>query len=174
MFQTHLAGSTVFAWYGKRRRLQYCLCSDTSRSLYIARLAWPGGTILQVRWAWQVMVLGIVVDLSALPYLLRLIPGPSPSGRPRSVVPSRPRPCRSGKSREQSSGISPVEKGGRSLDCVPTLARASGRGPDHSSGLSLCIWMGPGARCRCAVCWVGFLQGIRSIGDPGFMNPTTL
>ena len=31
-------------------------------------------------------------DLGALPYLLRPIPGPLPSGRRRSVVPSRPRP----------------------------------------------------------------------------------
>jgi len=51
-------------------------------------------------------------DLGALPYLLRLIPGPLPSGRPRSVVPSWPQPCRSGS--KQRSGVSPVEKGGRS------------------------------------------------------------
>ena len=38
-------------------------------------------------------VLGIAVDLSVLPYLLRLIPWPSPSGRPLSVGPSRSRPC---------------------------------------------------------------------------------
>ena len=50
--QTHLAGSTVFSWYGKRRRLQYCLFSDASRRLYSARLASPGGTVLQVRRAW--------------------------------------------------------------------------------------------------------------------------
>ena len=37
--QMHLAGSTMFAWHGKRRRLQYCLCSDTSGRLYSARLA---------------------------------------------------------------------------------------------------------------------------------------
>ena len=37
--QTHLAGSTMFAWYGKRQRLQYCLCSDTSGRLYSAHLA---------------------------------------------------------------------------------------------------------------------------------------
>ena len=42
----YLAGYIVFAWYGKRRRLQYCLCSDTSGRLYSARLAWPGGTVL--------------------------------------------------------------------------------------------------------------------------------
>ena len=53
-------------------------------------------------------------DLSALPYLLCLIPGPSPSVSPRSVVPGQPRPCRLGKSNEQRSDISPVEKGGRS------------------------------------------------------------
>ena len=44
--QTHLAGSTVFAWYGKRRRLQYCLCSDTPERLHSAYLAWPGDTVL--------------------------------------------------------------------------------------------------------------------------------
>ena len=46
--QTRLAGSTVFAWYGKRRCLQYYLRSDASGRLYSARLAWSGGTILQV------------------------------------------------------------------------------------------------------------------------------
>ena len=44
--QTHMAGSTVFTWYGKRRRLQYCLCSEASGRFYSARLAWPGGTVL--------------------------------------------------------------------------------------------------------------------------------
>ena len=61
----------------------------------------------------------LLFDLSALPYLLRLIPGPSPSGRLRSVVPSRLRPCRSGKSCKQSSGVSPVEKGGWSRTVSP-------------------------------------------------------
>ena len=37
--QTRLAGSTVFTWYDKRRRLQLCLRSDASRRLYSARLA---------------------------------------------------------------------------------------------------------------------------------------
>jgi len=87
--QTHLAGSTVFAWYGKRRRLQCCLYSDTLGRLHSARLTWLVGTVLKVRRAWQGMVLGIAVDLSALPYLLRLIPKPSSSGCPRSVVPRR-------------------------------------------------------------------------------------
>ena len=58
-------------------------------------------------------------DLSVLPYLLRLIPGPSPSGRPWSVVPSRPRPCRSGKSCKQRSGVFPVRKGGQSQTMSP-------------------------------------------------------
>ena len=98
--QMHVAGSTVFAWYGKCRRLQYYLGFDTPGRLHSARLAWSGGTVLQVCRVWQVTVLGIAVDLSALSYLLCLIPGSSPSGRPRSVVPSRPRPCRSGKNRE--------------------------------------------------------------------------
>ena len=100
----------MFAWYDKHRRLQYCLCSDASGRLYRARLAWPDGTVLQVHRAWQGMVLGIAFDLSALPYLLRLIPGPSPSGRPRSVVFSGPRPCQPGKSCKQRSSVSWSEK----------------------------------------------------------------
>ena len=34
-----LAGSTVFVWYGKRRRPQYCLWSDASGRLYSVRLS---------------------------------------------------------------------------------------------------------------------------------------
>ena len=115
----HMAGSTVFTWYGKRQRLQYYLCSNTPRRLHNAHLAWPGGTVLKVRRAWQCTVLGIAVDLSALPYLLCLIPGTSPSGRPRSVVPSWSRPCRSRKNHEQRSGVSLIEKGGRSWTVSP-------------------------------------------------------
>ena len=59
--QTHLAGSTVFTWYGKCRRLQYYLCSNVSGRSYSARLAWPGGIVLQVRTVWQGTVLGITV-----------------------------------------------------------------------------------------------------------------
>ena len=59
--QMHVAGSTVFAWYGKRRRLQYCLCSDTPGMLHSVHLAWPGGTVQQVRRIWQGTVLDIVV-----------------------------------------------------------------------------------------------------------------
>ena len=44
--QMHVAGSTVFVWYGKCQRLQYCLGSKTPRRLHSAYLAWPGGTIL--------------------------------------------------------------------------------------------------------------------------------
>ena len=87
--QTHLAGSTMFAWYDKRQRPPYCLYSDASGSLYRVRLTCPDGTVLQVRRAWQGTVLGIVVDLNALPYLLRLLPGPTLSGHPTSVIPSR-------------------------------------------------------------------------------------
>ena len=99
--QTHLAGSTLFAWYGKRRRLQYCLCSETLGRLHSARLAWPGGTVLKARRVWQGTVLDIAVDFSVLPYLHRLLPRPTPSGRPRLVVPSLPRLCQSGKSHDR-------------------------------------------------------------------------
>ena len=131
--QIHLAGSTMFAWYGKRRRLQYCLRSDASGRLYSARLTWPGGTVLQVRRAWLGTVLGITVDLSALPYLLCLLPGPTPSWHPWSVIPSRPRPSRSGKSSEHRSGVSSVEERGSESDCGPTTARPSGRTSDQLS-----------------------------------------
>ena len=59
--QMHVAGSTVFAWYGKCRRLQYYLGFDTPGRLHSAYLVWPGGTILQVRRVWQGTVLGIAV-----------------------------------------------------------------------------------------------------------------
>ena len=47
--QMHVAGSTVLAWYGKRRRLQYFLCSDTPGRLHSAHLVWPDSAVLQVR-----------------------------------------------------------------------------------------------------------------------------
>ena len=50
--QTHLAGSTMFSWYGKRRRPQYCLYSNASGWFYRVRLTCPDGTVLQVRRAW--------------------------------------------------------------------------------------------------------------------------
>ena len=140
------------------------MCSDASGRLHSARLAWPGGTVLQVRRTWQGMVLGNVVDLSALPYLLHLIPGPSPSGHPRSVSLDRV-----GRERAASRGLACHRL---ESDCDTTLARPSGRGPDHCLGLSLCIWAGPGVRCCCAACWSRVLQGSGSVGDPEFMNPT--
>ena len=77
-----LVGCTMFARDGKRRRPQYCLCSDASSWFYRVCLTCPDDTVLQVRRAWQGMVIGIAVDLSALPYLLCLFPGPTLSGRP--------------------------------------------------------------------------------------------
>ena len=44
--QMHMAGSIVFVWYGKCRRLQYYLGSDTPGRLHSAYLAWLGGTVL--------------------------------------------------------------------------------------------------------------------------------
>ena len=80
-----VACSTVFAWYGRRRHLQYCLYSDTPGRLHSARLAWAGGTVLKVRRAWQGTVLGIAVDferltLSALPDPWALTERASPVG----------------------------------------------------------------------------------------------
>ena len=50
--QMQVAGSTVFAWYGKCQRLQYYLGSDTPGRMHSAHLAWPGGTVLQVHRVW--------------------------------------------------------------------------------------------------------------------------
>ena len=85
-----LVGCTVFVRDGKRRSPQYCLCSDVSGRLYSVRLTWPGGTVLQVRRAWQGTVLGITVDferltLSALPDPRALTKRTSPVGRSQSV-----------------------------------------------------------------------------------------
>ena len=157
----------MFAWYGKRRRLQYCLRSDTPGRSHGARLAWLGGTVLKARRARQGKVLSIAVDLNALPYLLRLIPGPSPSRRPRSVVPSRFRPCRSEKSSEQRSGVSSVGQRGSESDCGPTSVRPSGQEPDRCLGLSLCIWAGLGACCCYATCRAGFCREAGPLGTLG-------
>ena len=59
--QMPVPGSTVFAWYDKCRRLQYYLCSDMPERLHSAHLAWPDGTVLQVRRVWQGTVLSIAV-----------------------------------------------------------------------------------------------------------------
>jgi len=170
----------VFAWYDKRRRPQYCLCSDAYGRLYRVRLSCPDGTVLQVRRAWQGTVLDIAVDLSALSYLLRLLPGLTPSERPCSVVPSRPRPCRSGKSSEQRSWrILGRRKGVEvRLRChhgqafwshlrSDLLAGGADRGPDCGLDLSLCIWAGPGKCCRCATCWAEFCREAGPLGTPG-------
>ena len=65
----------------------------------------------------QGTVLGIAVDLSALPYLLRPFPRSSPSMCPESVGPSRLRLRQSEKSCKQRFGASPVGDAGRSRKC---------------------------------------------------------
>ena len=59
--QMHVAGSTMFTWYGKCQRLQHCLGSDMPGRLHSTYLAWPDGTVLYVRRVWQGTVLGIAV-----------------------------------------------------------------------------------------------------------------
>ena len=86
-------------------------------------------------------------DFSALPYLLRLIPGPLSSGRPRLALTVSVEEELQAEVRRI-----PGRKRRSESDYGPTLARPSGRGPDRSPGLSLCIWAGPGGeRCRYAV-----------------------
>ena len=158
----------MFAWYGKCRRLQYCKTNiDIHNTVWIlTRLegyivpVWHGLVALPCRCARYGRVRSSVLrfDLSVIPYLLRLIPRPSPSGHPRSVVPSRPRPCRSGKSCKQRSGVFSVRKGGRSQTISPPLPGLSGRRSDRSPGLSLGNWASPGGTCcRYAVCWAELL-----------------
>ena len=159
--QTHLAGSTMFAWYIKRRHLQSCLCFDASGRIYNARLAWSGGTVLQVRRAWQGTVLGIAVDSSALPYLLRLIPGPTPSG---ASTAGRIIGWRKG----VKVGLRSHHDQAFRLGLRPDLlAGGVGRELDHGLSLSLCIWTGPDACCRCTACWAEFCRETGPLRTPG-------
>ena len=101
--------------------------------------------------AWQGTVFSIAVNLSALPYLLRMLPGPTPSRRPDQSFPVGP--DRVGREREASKGLAypRSEEQGRSQTAVPPqpglpvgappglLAGGVGRGPDHGLGLSLDI-----------------------------------
>ena len=149
----------MFACDGKRRRPQYCLCSDVSGRLYSVRLTWPDGTVLQVRRAWQGTVLGIAVDLSALPYLLRLLPGPTPSRCPGRSFPVGPDHV--GREREASKGPAyprSEERGWSQTVVLGLRAGGAGRGLDRGLSLLLCIKAGPNARCRCAACWVRFCR----------------
>ena len=130
----YLAGCTVFAWYGKRRCPQYYLCSYASGRLYRVRQTCPDGTVLLVRRARQGTVLGIAVDLSALPYLLCLLPEPTPSRRPGwSFLVG---PGRVGQEREASKGPAypQSEERGQSRTTVPPWLGLSVRAPTRSPG----------------------------------------
>ena len=97
--QTCLAGFTVFAWYGKYQRLQDCKTNVGAHNIVWVLThsegcivpVWHGLVALFCRCAGYGRVRSSVLRfyLSALPYLLRLILGSSPSGRPRSIVPSQ-------------------------------------------------------------------------------------
>ena len=158
--------------------------SDTPGWLHSTLLAWPGGTVLQVRRVWQGTVLGITVDLSTLPYLLRLLPGPTSSRHPgRSFLVG---PNHVGRERETSKGpIYPrSEERGRSWIMVPPqpglLVRAPTRSPSRRCRSRTGSWSRPvivylgWPRCALSLrCLLGqVLQGSGSIRDPGFMNPT--
>ena len=127
--QMRLASFTVFAWYGKCRRLQYCKTNiDAHNTIWVLTCLkdcivpiWHGLVELSCMCAGYGRVRSLVLrfDLNALPYLPRLILGSSPSRHPRSVVPSRLRPCRSGMNHKWRPGISPVGKGGQSQTVSP-------------------------------------------------------
>ena len=132
------------------------------------------------------MVLGITVDLSVLPYLLRLLPGPTPSRRPSWSFPVGP--DRVGRKREASKGPAHPrsEERGRSRTAVPPrpglLIGASTRSPGRRcrSGIGswsrpVIVYLGRSRRLLSLHRLLGqVLQGSGSIGDAGFMNPTRL
>ena len=143
----------------------------------------------------QGTVLGIAVDLSALPDFLRLFPGPYRAGVPSRSVPvgSDCASRRGAVSRglafsclEKRVGVEsgvwpslPVGEAVRRRAGVgsgrrSSSARPSDRRLDHPSGLSS-RYFGPAHELRVArnvVCWAEPLLGSRSMRDPGFMNPT--
>ena len=114
----------------------------------------------------QDTVLGFTVDLSALPYLLRLFPRSSPSGRPRSVGPSWLRLRQLEKSCKQGFDASPVgdtgwiwrrcfgqafwseRRAGVGSERRSFLARPSDRRLDRPLGLSLGFWADSGVTRR--------------------------
>ena len=155
------------------------------------------------------MILGITVDLSALPCFLRPFPSPHRAGVPSRLVlvsshyASRRRAVSRGSVRSRSemrveagserlsSSARPSGRRGRlESEARPSgrrggpeseaserrfsLARPSGRRLDRSSGPSL-DFLGRPRSCASfaiVVCWAELLLGIRSMRDPGFMNPT--
>ena len=121
-----------------------------------------------MRRAWQSTVLGITVDLSALPYLLCLLPGPTPSGRPQSVGPDR-----IGRNRAMSKGpVYPRSEKGVRVGLRSHLGQAfrSGTG---SLSRPVIMYLGRPRRMLSLRRLLGrVLQESGSIEDPGFMNPT--
>jgi len=97
-------------------------------------------------------ILGIAVDLNAYPYLLHLLPGPTPSGRPRSVLTVPVGKERCAQVQHISSQGNSVRVGLRSHHGqafrlglpLDLLDGGVSRGPDHGLGLSLCVWADPG------------------------------
>ena len=79
------------------------------------------------------MVLGIAVDLSALPYLFRLLPGPTPSRRPGQSFPVGPDRVGQERAASRGPGVFSVGERGSESDCGPTTARPSGRTSDQIS-----------------------------------------
>ena len=160
------------------------MCSATSGRLYSVCLTWPDGIILQVRRARQGTVLVIVVDLNALPYLLRLLPGPTLSRRPgQSFLVGLDRV---GQEREASKGPAypRSEEQGQSRTVVPPRPGLSVEAPTRSP--SQRCRSGTGSWSRPVIVYLGrfrralslrrllsqVLQGNGSIADPSFMNPT--
>ena len=143
----------------------------------------------------QDTVLGITVDLRALPYLLRLIlwvfterastfgrfpVGSYRAGRRRAVsrgsvyswsekqvgVGSERRPLLCQAFRSE-------RRAGVGIECHSSLARPSGQRLDHP--WPVVRFFGPAQELRVVrnvVYWADSLLGSRSMRDPGFMNPT--
>jgi len=132
------------------------------------------------------MVLGIAVDLRALPYLLRLLPGPTPSRRPGRSFPVGP-DC---VSREREASKGPAyprsEERGRSRSRIAVPPRPGLLVGASTKSLGQRCRSGTGSWSWHVIVYLGrprralslrrlldqVLQGSGSIGDSGFMNPT--
>ena len=134
----------------------------------------------------QGTVLGIAVDLSALPYLLRLLPGPTPSRRPGRSFPVGPDCVDQEREASKGPAYPRSEERGRSRTVVPSQPGLRVGAPTRSPGRR--CQSGTGSWSRAAIVYLGrprrvlslrrllglVLQGSRCIGNLEFMNRTLI
>ena len=139
-----------------------------------------------MRRAWQGTVLGIVVDLSALPYLLCLLPRPALSRRPGRSFPVGPDCVDQEREASKGPAYPRSEERGRSRTVVPSQPGLRVGAPTRSPGRRFrsgtgswsrptIVYLGRSRRALSLRCLLGLvLQGSRSIGNLGFMNPISV